>query len=508
MKMAAIAALAVGGSLLYPADYPQSNLRLLDLDVVAFDNHGQPVTDMTADDFQITDAGRREKVAYFRKNDESGQPNGSLAQFPARFSNRTDNRRPNATAILFDLLNMGYGTRSVAANQLVHDLSASPAAGNLYLYLLSINGKLLALHGVPPLESPHARIAEAPWTQQIKPLMDAALRAVIGFRSPDMDVFVRTQFTFAALEAVGGELAAIPGRKSIVWVTDGVPVALGMNRSDTGLAVDFRPLIRQLSQALERSKIALYPVSQILLGGADDIGAFSGVGQTGGGGTGVQSLATLDLFADLTGGRRSTARHIGAVVQQAMDNLRFSYQIGYYVSPENWDDKFHKLRVTSSRKGVRIQAKAGYYAWKGAAGTRTQSAFTATAASPYDAEEIGLRANVSADPANPAQALVNLQIDTRDIALAEAGDRYAGHLGIMAVSYLPNGLISPGPLKPLDIDYSAAERDHALQDGIRVVEKLSANQGESRFRIMVFDRGSNAVGSITIPASALPPARP
>ena len=41
---------------------------------------------------------------------------------------------------------MGYGTRSIAANNLVRDLSAFRQADNLYLYLLSVNGKFFSPH--------------------------------------------------------------------------------------------------------------------------------------------------------------------------------------------------------------------------------------------------------------------------------------------------------------------------------------------------------------------------
>jgi hypothetical protein len=109
----------------------------------------------------------------------------------------------------------------------------------------------------------------------------------MGFRSPDIDIFFRIQLTFAALEPLGEQLSAVPGRKIIVWVTDGVPVALGENPSDTGFPIDFTLQKRQLSEVLERSNIALYPVRQIMLGRSDHIGTESGgAGATGGDGTG------------------------------------------------------------------------------------------------------------------------------------------------------------------------------------------------------------------------------
>lgn len=481
----------------------QSESRLLDLNVVVLDSHGQPVTDLTAGDFQVSDAGKSQKISFFRRNGDSiAQNEPAASPPPGQFSNRSKGGSPNATVVLLDLLNLGYSDRAIAANQIVRDFTDVESADSLYLYLLSVNGRYFQIHGISPGDETAPTPSAAPWTRQIKSLMDTGVRSVLSVRSPDIDVFVRTQLTFAALVQLGEQLSAVPGRKIIIWVTDGVPVALGERRSDTGFPIDFTPQIRQLSQVLERSNIALYPVSQVMLGGSDDIGANSGgAGATGGAGTEVQSFATLNLFADLTGGRRSTAKDIGAAVQEARNDLRFYYQIGYEVPPGNWDEKFHKLRVTSKRKGLHIQAKTGYYAWKGAAGTRTQSAFAATAAAPFDAEEIGLRATVSPDPQNNDAALVHLRVDARDIAFAQDGDRYTGQLRIMSIGYLPTGLIVTGPVIPLDLDYSAAERDQALRDGIDASATLAARQGEIRFRVIVFDRGSNAVGSITIPAS-------
>jgi len=60
---------------------------------------------------------------------------------------------------------------------------------------------------------------------------------------------------------------------------------------------------RQLSEALERG-VAIYPVRQVMPGSPDRMGATSGgAGATGGAGTGMQSIETLDEVADVTGGR-------------------------------------------------------------------------------------------------------------------------------------------------------------------------------------------------------------
>ncbi len=80
-------------------------------------------------------------------------------------------------------------------------------------------------------------------------------------------------------------------------------------------------------------------------------------------GSGIGSVATLNELAELTGGRSDAGKDIGAALRQAINDMRTSYQIGY-CRPANWDDKFHKLLVTCTRKGVRIQSKTGYFAWR------------------------------------------------------------------------------------------------------------------------------------------------
>ena len=469
MKFAIVSCVALIPAILWAGDSLPSDLRLLDLNVVALDNHGQPVTDLTADDFQITDGGKLQKISFFRRVSEERHNHLPVAG-PNEFSNRAKDTTRNATVVLFDILNMGFSERGIAAEQLVKALGRVERADSLYLYMSTVDGKLFALRGISP-ESMGVGSAGPSWTSQAKPMVDQAIKTLTHFRSPDIDVFVRTELTFKLLETLGAELATVPGKKTIVWVTDGVPIALGNRRSDTGVPVDFTPMIRGLSEALERSDIALYPVRQLMLGREDDIGTASGgIGGTGGGGTGVASLATLNLFADITGGRRNAGKDIGSAIQQAMTDSQFYYQLAYYAPAENWNDKFHKVRVISTKRGVRIQAETGYYAWKTEAGARKQDAFRAAASTPYDAEEIGLRATVSADPGDNESSVVKLRIQARDVALAQEGDRYTGHLGIMIVGYLPTGLAESTPMSPLDINYTAAQREQALKDGIEFAQ--------------------------------------
>jgi len=141
----------------------QSDLRLMDLNVVALDDHGRPVTDLTSDDFQISDAGKPQKISFFRRNGESSGQNQARASGPNQFSNRAGGGARNATVILFDLLNLGYGARAFAANEMVRNLGGIESADSLYLYLLSVNGKFFQVHGLSPGEVPAPQPPGVPW---------------------------------------------------------------------------------------------------------------------------------------------------------------------------------------------------------------------------------------------------------------------------------------------------------------------------------------------------------
>jgi VWFA-related protein len=467
----------------------RNDTRLLDFTVVAVDSQGQPVNDLSPGEFQVTDAGKRQPINFFRHNDS--KPLQAPALGSNEFSNRGRAKDPHVTLVLFDLLNERFATRGVAGNQIIHDLERLEAADSLYLYLLNVDGRMYPVRGVSNREEEAQPLDDGPWTRRIKPMLDDALRAVLRMRPVDIDVAARVQLTLNALSAIAAQLSIFPGRKNIVWVTDGVPIALGERRSDVGEAVDFTPQMRQLSESFDRSETAIYPVQQIMIGSPDAMG-----------GTGLGSKAFLDELAGLTGGRPNSGKDIGAAVRQAVNDARTSYQIGYYATLRNWDSKFHKLRITCTRKGVRIQARSGYYAWPEPTGARAERAIEAAVSTASDAAEIGLQGSLTPDPKNPLTLHAALRIDANDVALAQDGDQYQGQLRIAIVGYQPTGRVTNSTIVPLDIHYSARERDNALREGIALAQDLTLDKNVNRLRFIVFDRGSNTIGSLTIPVSA------
>jgi len=69
---------------------------------------------------------------------------------------------------------------------------------------------------------------------------------------------------------------------------------------------------------------------------------------------------TLQQLADLTGGHMYTGGEAGKAIVQSLQDAHARYQLAYNPPPPN--GKYHKLSVTCTRKGVRIDAQRGYFA--------------------------------------------------------------------------------------------------------------------------------------------------
>src|ERR1035441_2030961 len=86
---------------LHGDDSSEGEPRIVNLNVVAVDAQGQPVTNLTRGEFRVTDSGRPQTIAFFRLRDSKLGPASALG--PHESSNRSSANIPRATLILFDL---------------------------------------------------------------------------------------------------------------------------------------------------------------------------------------------------------------------------------------------------------------------------------------------------------------------------------------------------------------------------------------------------------------------
>jgi VWFA-related protein len=501
MKMRAIAVwmCAAAGMSAQSGMPGQAAAPVVNLNVVAKDARGQPVMDLTREDFQVFEGSKAQRLVSFRRA-ETIAKRGMRAE-PNEYSNRAGVAMSRVTVILFDLLNARFEDRGYMMNQLPPALQHVETSETLFLYILTMNGTLYAVHGLADANTGPGKTAGAhPWTEDIKALLDDASRETLRLRPIWIDVDTRVRMTYQALESLADQVAAAPGRKSLIWISHGVPIGLGPQ-------VDYTLQLRHLTTILDRAEVAVYPVRQLesLAPGAMGSDASAAARQSApaadGPGITLSTEDTLEQFAELTGGHAFMTPDIRGAIERAASDARMSYLISYEPPPENWDGKYHKIRVTCARKGVKVETKQGYYAYadQAAEGDREKAALETATGSAFDTTEIGVNARLMMyDPATH-EADLAIRVDAADVSLAKAGEVSTGHLAVSVAGYLKDGRMEMFPLEEVAPRLTAEQRETALREGIRVERRLVLAEDVEKLRVLVYDRESGAVGSLTIP---------
>jgi VWFA-related protein len=433
------------------------------LNVVALDIHGQPATDLSASDFQLFEDGKPKQITYFRFT------GGKVVKAePGEFSNRSGTPK-HTTVILVDLLSDRLLSDSVVGKEVAETLKKLETSDDVFLYFLTNHGEVFPIRGLEDA-------GRGSWTQNAGPMIDLAVKKLYGIRPmEDRDPAVRFNLTFAALNSLGGQMQQIAGRKSLIWVTHGVP--LYYRPLNGGQLVDLTRPFQVIAERLERSQIVIYAVQQSLRGAGEALVTEGG--------------QSLELFTGLTGGRIYRTDNADTALAQAKLDARANYQIAYYSETAATDGKRHKLRVTCSRKDIRLLTEQEFH---GLEPTQSpdfeQLTYLEAARSPIDDEEIGLRATVSRIPGETARTF-HLTIDREDLLLHDAK-------GKVSVAFAIYGGRDDGRVtQPMPVDVSAT-----ATGTIAFQQRLAIDPAINKVRAIVVDSERGAVGSVTIPLSA------
>jgi hypothetical protein len=83
--------------------------------------------------------------------------------------------------------------------------------------------------------------------------------------------------------------------------------------------------------------------------------------------------------------------------------------------------------------------------------------------------------------------------------LVHEGNEYNGQLRLAIVGYAQGFEPKRGPVIPLDLHLSVQEHDKVVRQGIEFVQDIALPEETKTVRLIAFDRGSNAIGSVTMP---------
>ena len=296
----------------------------------------------------------------------------------------------------------------------------------------------------------------------------------------------RRQKTLTALDNVGSHLAGVPGRKSLVWISHGFPLA-----SSNNLEASYVDDVRDASRRLASQDVAVYPVDAAgltaLRGNPVERGRIEG---------------TSELVASITGGRVTRNNNDLALgIAAAAEDVRGTYSVAFY-TPEDSDNGWHRLTVKTSRPGVTLRHREGYL------GTAT----LADQGQPWSQEswkEIAYRPLVStalridARPTMTAATLtLALDVATEELQLRRVDD---GHEAALEIALVEKDAKEPASFRvnPVTVKLPAGP----VAEVIPLTFAYRLNTQTTAVRVIVRDKSSGKVGSLDLPLKQPTPQR-
>jgi VWFA-related protein len=570
----------------------RSTTRLVDVGVVAFDKKGHPVTDLKAADFEIFDNSRKQELKYFSQaasgasepvtasspSPAAGQDQTAGAESQPAFSNRrstADARTAetasvsNGTILMMDGSNLAFGDLTYARAEAMRFLQSLPAGERVGLYAMNSTGfQILAEETtdhallqaklgrwMPSAQDlARAQDEERRNRQQIEEVHNvSSLASVNGSTTIEsqaqgeaLDYQLRdfganpARDALAILVGVARHLAALPGHKSLVWVTSDNVLADWSNQSATiekGSKV-IEPFTLRAQEAMNDAHVSIYPLDASQLeGGAieastqhrnveltpaamDNAGL---AGKTGsqsnmeGGDVAVgrdqrpgriaaqmqQDLHPIQgafrEVAEATGGR--AFRRSGSIATE-LDGVVNDGHAAYLLSftPDlPADDKYHLLTVKlAGRRDITLRYRTGYQYDKEPATIKDR--FKRAIWQPTDLGEVALTAKPVAASKG---ATLKLNVAATDLDLAQQDGFWAGKLDVFLVQRDDAGLHAHVSGQVIGLRLKPVTYQELTRDGIPLVQSFEIKPNTASVRAIVVDENSGRMGSVTVPVAAL-----
>jgi VWFA-related protein len=367
-------------------DIVRITTQLVQIDAVVTDKKGRHVEDLTETDFELLVDGKKQTLTHFSHitlpgaltrelpKKKSTAPAGAPEAMPTRQIAPSEVRR--TIAFVVDDLGLGFGSTERVRETLRKYVAEQMQEGDLVAIIRTGSGLGLLEQFTSDKRILYSAIERLQWnplSRDMNPGFDdasaettedseerqAMLDAFEGFRETN---FVTG--TLGAIAFVVESLRALPGRKSVILLSDGFKMInqnIDDNTNNQVLAA-----MENLVEMAGRSSVVVYAMDakglQPFTPGADKGGRPSAQSYTDALNDAQAALEGPVFLAKQTGGFVVTnTNDLNIGVQEAIYDQQSYYLIGFDPDDETFDRKRHKIKVNVARPGVSIRTRSGFF---------------------------------------------------------------------------------------------------------------------------------------------------
>ncbi|MEM7586951.1 MAG: VWA domain-containing protein [Acidobacteriota bacterium] len=558
------------------------DVEVYNLEVVVTDKQGEPISGLTRDDFEVFEDGQPVELTNFYAVERMAPPTEDAAEVTDRPAGAT---RTLSLVVFVDNINIRPENRKLMFENLRSDLGQVMVPGTQVM-LAAMNNRIEVMH---PFTDDATKILaaldELERQTSIGALIDGERRNFMsrvarastrGMRcnrtrppgsgsggggggggglgtdptfdnavreAQDLAQTVRTlgeqryqaaRGTIGSLAAFSDTLGGLPGRKALLYLSDGIPTRpaeslgeawiakydqwfqqnenairncsrypeavadltrarTGSNTSSFNLESEFDRLTVRASD----NRVAFYPISNSGRNAA--MISAANTGSSDGGSSQVMRSAMIAesmsrdgsmlQMAEDTGGRALTGNaNVGKLLDQANRDFTSFYSLGYTPPKRSKDDvSFHEIKVKVKREDVKTRHIKGYHAktW------RDRLADMTVASALYDLEAnplgIQLQTGDTERLGGRFKVPVLVQIPFNQIQMVSDGGKYSASLSILVVVRDNKGGFSKPRRFDLPIEIPNAQILNALQQMAAYPIELELKKGDRRVAVAVRD---------------------
>ena len=522
--------------------------RLVLVDVVVTDKHGQPVLGLKPTDFTVTEKGKPQKISVFTPPNQPSANPPARTLAPGVYSNRPEYRAPGGrppTVILLDAANTPLAEQTNARTQMLKWVIDEYRPGDR-VAIFALSSKLVLLSDftddpqvllsvLRQYVAQKSALNSTPSTPDVGAKntgrgSGAAYQLMVGDFALGHQAELqrvaghRADITAAAMRSLVRILGGIPGRKNIVWLTAGFPFTLATHATgqeatgskwsgdqlaaiqdpstlqevqvnaatgdgfETGLDAGQQRLyadkIRDIAAQFASSQIAIYPVDVTGLLPGAEQGSFD-------------RQQTMKDIAKETGGQAFVNQNdLHRGVELALADQAASYTVGYYPEDKKWDGGYRTISVKVNHEGVEVRHRRGYFALDPAKENEKLFAQDLSDAieDKISATQIPFYAKVSS--VEKGKTRVDFMVDGDALSAEDSGKGKHLNLNFEVAIFAPDGKQISNRVMQVDKVLPLETYQQIMQQGLSVHIDVDTPPGRNVAWIAVRDNHNGYVGTL------------
>src|SRR5215831_2019298 len=518
-----------------PQDVVKITTNLVQVDAVVMKD-GKQVTDLTADDFELFEDGKPQAITNFSyiSNVANGATTTPVAHAkskekiatPVAPAQISPDQARRTVAIMVDDLGMSFSSVSVVRRQLRKyiDEEVSPndliaiirTGGDVGALQQFTNDKRVLTTAVDHIRwNPCSRVGVHVFNPVGAPPVQETAGHGYGYGPCGQAMVDSIQASIHIFDFVLDGMKYLPGRKSMVILSDNLPISTQMAGEVPGEDSDLNieAVLHKVAEKAIRAAVVIYAADtrglqytgptaadKVDIAGARDTSALSRISI-------ARSTAMFndrlgsDLLTRKTGGFLNMNSNDFGLKKIMVDQQGY-YLIGFRPADDTFNRRHHALKVSVKKPGLTVRTRDGFYGFtdhqERLARLTPDDEINKALISPFSAQNINLRLTsfFVDDPKDGPVVRSLLYLNPHDVTFTEQDGWQVTNLKIKTMVFGDNGKPVAEEERTGTIRFRGGGYQRALREGVTyTLDFPLAVKGPFQIRLAVRDDQTSNIGS-------------